>query len=126
MKFEIGYADGQSDFVEADSQQEVFDQYGYRLRNPITMVKVLLEGANALEWHALEWHTVYERKGDGTKVIAYVNLYNPTLPVASVPLRIVLEKYQSIKKHPEIVQERTRLLKLFPEADIRIQKHFAR
>lgn len=117
MKFEVKYENGDTEFVEADDQNKVFDHHGYVFRNPIIGLRALVDNPQELGW----WG-VYERQS--TRIVAYVNVFKDGAPVASVPLDIELERYQSVKKHPEVAAEKDRLARLFPEAKILVQKAF--
>lgn len=123
MKFEVGFVGPmrKTQFGEANSQQEIFDELGYRLNEPIEYIKMLVETDGYLDWL-----TVYER-ADYKQVLAYVNAFDEEHnALASVPVSVVLESYQSIKKHPEIAREKERLRAIFPDTKLLVQKRFAR
>jgi hypothetical protein len=118
MKFEIIYTDTTVKYIEAESLLDVFKQVGNV--KPIQLVKGLVVTKN----REASWCVCYNRKYK--EVLAYVNAYVDNLPIASVPLLIQVESYQSIKQVKDIILESERILAIWPNAKIKIQRNFVK
>lgn len=114
MEYEATLLDGTVSFMEADSPEAACRQAD----KPVVTLRVLIEA------DGYEWVEVYQRKY--VDVVAYVNAWENGEPVASVPISVRLESYQSIKAVGSVANERQRLLAIWPNAVIKVQKHYLR
>jgi hypothetical protein len=117
MTFEATYIDGQVYIFEANNLASAYKLAGKR--KPIAALKLLTELKDDLIWH-----TVYTRTY--TEVLAYINAFIDGIPVASVPVPVVVEGYQKIKEVDSIAKEMDRISNIWPQAEIKVQKRFAK
>jgi hypothetical protein len=118
MKYEITYLDNKLLYSDCESLEDCFKSAPKRWPFPIKLIRILISPQDEVSY----WKEVYTRKY--SEVIAYVNAFLKGKPVASVPVKIVVESYQSIKEVLGIVDEIDRLKKIWPEAEIKVQKRF--
>ena len=112
MKYEATIIDGRTEFIDASDMETALN----KASGPVELLRQLETE------YGYEWTEVYHRRY--TDVIAYVNVWNDGVPVASVPISVRLESYQSIKKVKPIVKEIRRLTCIWTDAIIKVQKSF--
>ena len=117
MKYEATIVGGKLVYVEATTVRSALKQAGKT--GPVAELKLLITARSEVIWEP-----VYTRQY--VETIAYVNAWNSGILVASVPLKVVIEHYESVKDIIPVVKEKQRLLAIWPDATIKVQSHFAK
>jgi len=117
MMFEATYIDGKIYMFEANNLASAYKLAGKN--KPIAVLKLLTESEGNIVWNE-----IYTRRY--TEVVAYVNAYLGDIPVASVPIKAVVEGYQKLREVKVIAEEIDRINNIWPNAIIKIQKTFAK
>lgn len=117
MKYEATIVGGKVIYVEATTVRSALKQAGKN--GPVAELKILITARSEVIWEP-----VYTRQYIET--IAYVNAWDNGDLVASVPLKVVIESYESVKDVILVVAEKQRLLAIWPNATIKVQSHFAK
>jgi hypothetical protein len=116
VKYEVTLLNGSLKFVEASSIIEATKKAG--VSGPVVSLKCFVENNNGYDWVSVPYKRRYQ------EVTAYINAWNEGKPVASSPIQVTLESYESIKEVTSVVNEKNRILAIWPNATIKIQRHF--
>lgn len=117
VKYEATIIGGELVYLEATTVRSALKEAGKN--GPVAELKILITARSEVIWEP-----VYTRQF--VETIAYVNAWNDGELVASVPLKVTIESYQSVKEVEPVVKEKHRLLDIWPGAVLKVQSYLAK